>query len=143
MLKVMFLCTGNSCRSQMAEGIAKTYGNGLLEAYSAGLYPSNINSNAIKVMQEIGIDISEQESKFIDSTLVKQMDYIITLCSDAEKSCPATPPEIKRIHWPIDDPAKAVGTKEEILKEFARARNKIKDRIEKFIMEVNYETTAQ
>ena len=136
MLKVMFLCTGNSCRSQMAEGIAKTYGKNLLEAHSAGLYPSSVNSNAIKVMQEIGIDISGRQSKPIDEKLLKQMDYVITLCSDAEKLCPATPPEIKRIHWSVDDPAKTVGTKEEILKEFVSARDKIKDRIEKFLEEI-------
>ncbi len=143
MLKVMFLCTGNSCRSQMAEGIAKTYGEGLLEAYSAGLYPSSINSNAIKVMQEIGIDISGRQSKPINGKLLKQMDYVITLCSDAEKSCPATPPEIRHIHWPVDDPARNIGTKEEILKEFVKARDEIKVKIEKFLEEINNETNAQ
>ena len=137
MLKVMFLCTGNSCRSQMAEGIAKKLGAGLIESFSAGLIPTGINRYAIKVMKKIGIDISGQQSKHINENLLRQMDIIITLCGNAEALCPATPPEIRHIHWPIDDPAKAVGTEKEILKEFERARDEIKDRIEKFLMEVN------
>ncbi len=143
MFKVMFLCTGNSCRSQMAEAIAKKLGAGLIEPFSAGFMPAGINRYAIKVMQKIGIDISGQQSKPINENLLRQMNIIITLCGNAEASCPATPPEIKHIHWPINDPAKVVGTKEEISKEFIRARDEIKDRIEKFLKEINNETNAQ
>ncbi len=143
MFKVMFLCTGNSCRSQMAEAIAKKQAAGLIEPFSAGLIPAGINRYAIKVMQEIGIDISGQQSKPINENLLRQMNIIITLCGDAEASCPSTPPEIKHIHWSINDPAKVIGTKEEILKEFIRVRDEIKDRIEKFLKEINNETNAQ
>ncbi len=143
MFKVMFLCTGNSCRSQMAEAIAKKQAAGLIEPFSAGLIPVGINRYAIKVMQKIGIDISGQQSKPINENLLRQMNIIITLCGDAEASCPSTPPEIKHIHWPINDPAKVIGTKEEILKEFIRVRDEIKDRIEKFLKEINNETNAQ
>ncbi|RME65606.1 MAG: arsenate reductase (thioredoxin) [Nitrospirae bacterium] len=136
MLKVMFLCTGNSCRSQMAEGLARHYGKGIIEPYSAGLMPVGVNPNAIKVMKEIGIDISGQTSDPIDKELLRKMDVIITLCGNAEAACPSTPPEIKRLHWPIDDPVGTVGTEEEVLNAFRRARDEIKERILKFIEEV-------
>ena len=135
MLKVIFLCTGNSCRSQMAEGLARELGKGLLEVYSAGLIPAGVNPYAIKVMKELGIDISGQQSKSIDEKLLSEMDIIITLCGNAEASCPMTPPGIKRLHWPIDDPVGTVGTDEEILKEFRRARDEIRERLEKLLTE--------
>lgn len=136
MKKVMFLCTGNSCRSQMAEGFAGEFGKGLIEAHSAGLIAAGVNARAIKVMKEIGIDISGQKSEEINEDLLRTMDIIITLCGNAEESCPYTPPEIKRIHWPIKDPVGTVGTEEEIMKEFRRARDEIKERMVKFIEEV-------
>jgi arsenate reductase len=136
MLKVMFLCTGNSCRSQMAEGLARHYGKDLIEPYSAGLMPVGVNPNAVKVMKEIGIDISNQTSDPIDEELLRQMDVIITLCVNAEASCPQTPPGIKRLHWPIDDPVRTVGTEEEVLRAFRRARDEIKERLLKFIEDV-------
>ncbi len=136
MIKVMFLCTGNSCRSQMAEGFARELGKGLIEPFSSGLMPSGIvYPRAVAVMKEIGIDISGQKSKAIDEELLKKMDVIITLCGYAEKSCPVTPPEIKRLHWPIDDPFKAIGSEEEITAAFRKTRDEIKDRIIKFIEE--------
>ncbi len=130
MLKIMFLCTGNSCRSQMAEGFAKALGKGLIESYSAGVMPSTIHTKTIQVMKEIGIDISNRTSKGIDENLLNKMDMIITLCSSAEAMCPMTPPKIKRIHWSIDDPKSATGTEEEVLKAFRRARDEIKKKIE-------------
>lgn len=137
MLKIMFLCTGNSCRSQMAEGFARALGKGILEPYSAGLMATRVHPRAIAVMKELGIDISGQESKEIDIDLLNQMmDVIITLCGHAESSCPMTPPHIKRLHWPIDDPVGTIGTEEEIMREFRRARDEIKKRIIKFIEEV-------
>lgn len=133
----MFLCTGNSCRSQIAEGFAREFGKGLNEPFSAGLRPAGfVHPKAIAVMKEINIDISGQKSKAIDEELLKQMDVIITLCGSAEDSCPWTPPEIKRIHWPIDDPVVATGTEEEIMNEFRRARDEIKEKVIKFIEEV-------
>jgi len=134
-LKVMFLCTGNSCRSQMAEGFARHYGKGLIEAYSAGTKPSFVHPMAILVMAEEGIDISSQQSKGIDIALLNQMDVIITLCGDAEESCPMTPPHIKRMHWPVFDPAKLEGSKETVMDGFRKARDKIKELVLGFIEE--------
>ena len=130
MLKVMFLCTGNSCRSQMAEGFAREFGKGLIEPYSAGLIAAGVNARAVAVMKEAGIDISGQKSEEIDGDLLRTMDIVITLCGNAEEACPYTPPEIKRIHWPIKDPVGTIGTEEEIMKEFRRARDEIKKKIE-------------
>jgi Protein-tyrosine-phosphatase len=114
MLKVMFLCTGNSCRSQMAEGFAREYGKGIIEPFSAGLMASRVHPRAIEVMKEIGIDISGQSSKEIDPELLNQMDVVITLCGHAEASCPMTPPHIKRLHWPIDDPVGTVAQRKRL-----------------------------
>ena len=137
MLKVMFLCTGNSCRSQMAEGFARELGKGIIEACSAGLTPTGtVHPRAIAVMKEVGIDISGQKSKEIDTELLNKMDVVITVCGNAEESCPWTPTEIKRIHWPIKDPVGATGTEEEMMNEFRRARDEIRERIVKFIEEV-------
>lgn len=135
LLKVMFLCTANSCRSQMAEGIARDLGKGVIEPYSAGLFAHYIQPKAIQVMREIGIDISDQKSEAIDNKFLKSMDIIITLCGHAEASCPVTPSRIKRIHWPIKDPVGVSGTEEEILNEFRRARDEIKTKIKGFISE--------
>ena len=137
MKKVMFLCTANSCRSQMAEGFAKEFGKGLIEVHSAGLFAAGVHKRAIAVMKEIGIDISEKKSKDIDENLLNRMDIIVTLCGNAEATCPLTPPHIKRIHWPIKDPVGTVGTEEEIMKEFRRARDEIKERVKKLIEEIS------
>ncbi len=134
--KVIFLCTANSCRSQMAEGFAKHLGKGIIEPFSAGLFSFHIIPMAIEVMKEAGIDISGQKSKAIDHKLLNNMDIIITLCTNAETSCPATPPAIKRLHWPIKDPVGARGTKDEVLQDFRRARDEIKEKIENFINEI-------
>ena len=131
--KVLFLCTGNSCRSQMAEGLARELGKGTIEPYSAGLIPVGINPNAITVMNEIGIDISDQKSEAIDDKLLNEKDAILTLCSHADASCPAIPGGIKRFHTPINDPVETVGTEEEVLNEFRRARDETKDKINDLI----------
>jgi len=129
----MFLCTGNSCRSQMAEGLARELGKGVIEPYSAGLIPAGVNPNAITVMKEIGIDISGQKSEAIDENLLMKMDVIMTLCSHADASCPVTPEGIKRFHTPVNDPVGAVGTEEEVLQEFRSARDEIKKKINDLI----------
>ena len=133
MIRVMFLCTGNSCRSQMAEGLARELGKGKNEAYSAGLAPSQVNPYAVRVMQEIGIDISRQTSKAINQDLILKMDVVITLCGHAEVLCPMTPPQVKRLHWPIDDPILATGTENEVLLEFRRARDQIRENLRSFM----------
>jgi arsenate reductase len=133
MMKVMFLCTGNACRSQMAEGFAREFGKGIIEPFSAGVVAAGLHPRAIAVMKEIGIDISSQKSKTIDEKLLQTMDAVITLCGNAEESCPWTPPEIKRIHWPINDPVGTIGREDKIMKEFRRARDEIRAKIEQFI----------
>ncbi len=138
MTKVMFLCTGNTCRSQMAEGFARKLGKGVIEAYSAGLLPAGvIHPKAIAVMKEDGVDISGQKSKAIAPDLLEKMDIIVTLCGNAEASCPMTPPAIRRMHWAIDDPVAAVGTEEEVMKKFREAREEIKGKIRYLINALN------
>src|SRR5512139_108610 len=129
MRKVMFLCTANSCRSQMAEGVAREFGKGVIEVYSAGLMAAGVHPRAISVMKEIGIDISHQKSEEIEETLLRSMDAVITLCSHAERYCPRTPPGVTRIHWPVEDPVGTVGTEERIMYEFRRARDEIREKI--------------
>ncbi len=134
MTNVMFLCTGNTCRSQIAEGFARVLGKDTIEAHSAGLMPAGvIHPRAIAVMKEAGIDITHQKSKEIDPDLLGRMDIIVTLCGNAEASCPMTPPSIKRMHWPIDDPVAAIGTEDEIMNEFRKARDDIRHRLMEFI----------
>ena len=137
MFRIMFLCTGNTCRSQMADGFARELGKGIIEVYSAGVNPAGfIHPKAIAAMKEAGVDISSQESKGIDQDLLIKMDMVITLCGNAEATCPMTPPKIKREHWPIEDPVSASGTEEEVMNEFRKARDEIKLRIENLIKEL-------
>lgn len=138
-IRVMFLCTGNSCRSQMAEGFARALGGEDLEVYSAGLESHGLNPKAMEVMREAGIDISQQTSDEIDMDLLEQMDVAITLCGNAEDRCPVTPSNVKRLHWPFDDPAKATGSPEEVMNEFRRVRDQIRGKIEAFLDELRAE----
>lgn len=129
---IYFLCTGNSCRSQMAEGWAKNYLGAGWEVRSAGIETHGLNPNAVKAMKEVGIDISNHKSKLIDSDYLNQADLVVTLCSDADERCPMTPKQVKREHWGFDDPAKAVGTDEEKWAFFQRVRDEIGERIKRF-----------
>jgi arsenate reductase len=138
-IKIMFLCTGNSCRSQMAEGLARTLGKGVLEPYSAGLMAAGVHPRAIAVMKEIGIDISKQRSKEIDESLLRQMDAVVTLCASAETACPWTPPDLRRFHWPVKDPVATIGSAEEVMRDFRRARDEIRGRIEELIRNLKQE----
>jgi arsenate reductase len=131
--KVLFICTGNSARSQMAEGLLRALGSKDWKARSAGIFPSFVHPLAIRAMEEIGIDISKQTSKSIDRFVKKKFDYIITLCDDAAKSCPHFPGVGKRYHWPFEDPAGAVGTVEERLAVFRKVRDKLKIKIIEFL----------
>ena len=133
MLKVMFLCTGNSCRSQMAEGFARHFGRGRLEVHSAGVLAAGVHPRAIAVMQEAGVDISGQSSKIADQRQLATMVVIITLCDNARDTCPFTPPKVTRLHWPIKDPVGAVGTEEYIMSEFRRARDEIREKVRVFV----------
>lgn len=142
-IKVMFLCTANSCRSQMAEGLARELGDGLVEAHSAGVIAVPVQPKAVQVMREIGIDISRHRSKVMDLGLMSTMDYVITLCEQGAASCPITPAYVKRIHWPVDDPVGAVGTEDEILGEFRRARDEIGMHIVQFLRQIAEQGTAE
>lgn len=132
---IYFICTGNSCRSQMAEGFGKKYLSEEYNVYSAGIEAHGLNPKAVQVMAESGIDISSQTSDVIDPELLRQADFIITLCGDANDRCPMTPPHVKREHWGFDDPAKALGSEEERLAVFRRVRDEIEKRIKYFAQE--------
>jgi len=134
---IYFLCTGNSCRSQMAEGWAKKYLNNEWEVRSAGIEAHGLNPNAVKVMKEVGIDISTQTSDVIDPKILNHADLVVTLCGHAADHCPVTPPQVKRVHWGFDDPAKAEGSDEEKWAFFQRVRDEIGERIQKFAQEGN------
>lgn len=138
--KVLFLCTGNSCRSQMAEGFARALAGDRWEVYSAGTNPVGVNPRAVQVMAEVGIDISGQTSKAVDLEILHAADVVVTLCGDARDSCPVTPPGVRRLHWPLEDPAKATGTEEEILHKFRQVRDEIKKRVEELLAELEGET---
>jgi arsenate reductase (thioredoxin) len=127
-----FLCTGNSCRSQMAEGFGKQILGESFDVYSAGIEAHGLNPKAVKAMNEVGVDISEQTSDLIDKEILNNADYVITLCGDADDNCPVTPPHITRWHWGFDDPARAVGTEEEKWAVFQRVRDEIEKRIQDF-----------
>lgn len=129
---IYFLCTGNSCRSQMAEGWAKKHLGDDWEVRSAGLEAHGLNPKAVKAMDEIGVDISDQQSEEIDVDFLNQVTLAVTLCGDAKDRCPVTPAHVKREHWGFDDPAKAEGTDEEVWQVFQRVRDEIGERIKQF-----------
>lgn len=127
--KLLFLCTGNSCRSQMAEGLLRSYKGDKYESYSAGTNPTMINPKSIQVMSEIGIDISGQKSQDIEEFKHINLDTVVTVCDNAKESCPVLPQNVKVINWSFEDPADAVGGDEEVLNKFREIRNEIKERI--------------
>ncbi|MCT1577838.1 arsenate reductase (thioredoxin) [Oceanobacillus kimchii] len=129
---IYFLCTGNSCRSQMAEGWAKKLLGDEWEVRSAGIEAHGLNPNAVQAMNEVGIDISYHESELIDKEYLDNATLAVTLCGDAADRCPMTPPHVRREHWGFDDPAKAEGTDEEKWAVFQRVRDEIGERIKRF-----------
>jgi arsenate reductase len=132
-VKVLILCTGNSARSQMAEGLLRQSGGSKYEVYSAGIEPSLVKPEAIAVMQEIGIDISGHRSKSVDEFLGQEFDYVITVCDNAKEHCPIFPGKAKRIHWSFDDPSTAEGDEATRLAVFARVRDEIREKLNDFI----------
>ena len=129
-IKVLFLCTGNSCRSQIAEGWARHLKGNILDVYSAGIRPIGVSSRAIKVMAEAGVDISSQISQRFDEFSEIDFDYIITLCDNAAENCPVFTGQAKVFHKPFEDPYFASGSEEEILETFRKVRNEIRGFIE-------------
>ncbi len=128
-LRLLVLCTGNSCRSQMAEGFLKSFDPNL-EAYSAGTKPAErVHPKAIRVMQEIGVDIGRNVPKSVDQFIRQSFDYVITVCDDARESCPLFAGQVKhRLHLGFSDPAQATGTEEEVLAVFRKVRDEIKSK---------------
>jgi len=131
--RVLFLCTGNSCRSQMAEGWANHLGAEWLEARSAGIEAHGKNPRAIAVMREAGVDILHQESTRVTPEMLAWADLVITVCGHADEHCPILPPGIQKKHWPLEDPAKATGTEDEVMAKFRATRDEIKSRVEGMI----------
>src|SRR3712207_3904738 len=128
--KVLFLCTHNSARSQMAEGLLKHLAGDRFEAMSAGTEATHVRPLAIRAMEEIGIDISGQESKTLDRYLQEPFDHVITVCDDANEACPFFPGAANRLHWSFEDPSRAEGSEEERLVVFRSVRDRIRERIE-------------
>ncbi len=156
-MRVLFLCTGNSCRSQMAEGFARALDRGGVggsgdsgagggvaaggvaaggdgrnthwEVASAGLEPAGLNPRAVQVMAEVGVDISGHTSKLLDPAILPDLDLVVTLCGDADEHCPVLPPGVRKVHWPLPDPARAKGTEDEVLAVFRRVRDDIAARV--------------
>jgi arsenate reductase (thioredoxin) len=129
MIKILFLCTGNSCRSQMAEGWARQLKRDQIEPYSAGIETHGLNRDAVQVMAEAGVDISGQRSKHVDELRNIQFDYVITVCDNAQASCPVFPGEAKVVHLPFDDPPRLAAearTEDERLAHYRRVRDEIK-----------------
>jgi arsenate reductase len=128
--RVLFLCTHNSARSQMAEGLLRDLGGDRFEAMSAGTEATHVRPLAIRAMEEIGVDISHQESKTLDRYLGEPFDHVITVCDEANEACPYFPGAQSRLHWSFEDPSRAEGSEEERLAVFGRVRDGIRDRLQ-------------
>jgi arsenate reductase (thioredoxin) len=135
MFKVLFLCTENACRSQMAEGLINHDLKGEVQAFSAGVRATRVNPRAIQVMAELGLDISRQRSKSMDEYMEDRFDLAITLCDQAQKQCPMFPGAARLIHMGFPDPAKATGTEAEIMGEFRKVRDAIRQQMVSFLRE--------
>ena len=135
--KVLFLCTGNSARSQMAEGFLRHFAGDKFEAFSAGVKPTQINPLAIKVMAEVGIDVSKHRSKSALEFIGQKFDYVITVCDNAKQTCPVFPGKYEKAHWSLEDPAVAQGSEEQKLVVFRRLRDQIKQNIADWMKSVD------
>ena len=133
MKNILVLCTGNSCRSQIAEGYLRHFAGEKAEIYSAGIETHGVNPRAISIMKEDGIDISKHTSNNIDEYLDIDFDFVITVCDNAKEHCPIFPTKAKKFHYNFPDPAKSKGTEEEVLEEFRQVRQMIKDYSQQFV----------
>ncbi|SPE28622.1 Protein ArsC [Candidatus Sulfopaludibacter sp. SbA3] len=131
--KILIVCTGNSARSQMAEGLLRHEGEDRFEVFSAGTKPGFVRPEAIRVMEEIGIDISRHRSKSVDEFIGQPLDFVITVCNSAKETCPVFPGDVKRLHWPFDDPAAVEGSDEVRKGAFRKIRDQIHGRIMVFL----------
>ncbi len=142
-ITVLFLCTGNSCRSQMAEGWAKNLKSDVIEAYSAGVRPIPVSDRAIEVMADAGVDISDQFSKNLGSLAEIDFDYVITLCDNANQQCPTLPGKALHIHQPFEDPYFASGTDQQVTATFKRVRDQIKAFVDKMPQNLQHENPQE
>ncbi len=132
-ISVLILCTGNSARSQIAEGLLRDLAGDRVEVASAGVAPTHVRPEAIEAMKEIGIDISNHRSKSIDDLITQAFDYVITVCDNANQHCPTFPGANRRIHWSIKDPAAVAGDDKTRLEAFRQARDELRERLRKFV----------
>ena len=132
-LRVLFLCTHNSARSQMAEGMVRAWGGAAVEAHSAGTVATAVRPQAVAVMDELGIDLRSHASKHLDRYLAEPFDWVVTVCDDAREACPTFPGARQRAHWSFEDPSAASGTDEERLAVFRRVRDEISEQIREFL----------
>lgn len=135
-MNLLFLCTGNSCRSQMAEGWARALGGDGLGVGSAGIEAHGKNPRAIAIMAEAGVDISEQESTVVDDAMLAGADVVVTVCGHADEMCPALPAGVHKVHWPLTDPARATGSEEEIMAAFRATRDEVERRVRGLLAEL-------
>ena len=131
--RVLILCTGNSARSQMAEGLLRELGGGRFEVFSAGTRPSRVRREAVEAMREVGVGIGGQRSKSVDEFAGREFDYVITVCDNAREECPVFPGSVERVHWSFDDPAAVEGEWQERLKVFRRVRDEIGARLREWV----------
>ena len=138
-IRVLFLCTGNSCRSQMAEGWLRALGGDAFHVESAGIEAHGKNPRAIAAMEEAGVDISAQESTVVTPRMLENADVLVTVCGHADEHCPAAPAATRKIHWPLSDPAKAHGTEAEIMAAFRATRDEVAHRVRGLIEQLTKE----
>ncbi len=141
-MNLLFLCTGNSCRSQMAEGWTRLLGGEGLSVQSAGIEAHGKNPRAIAVMQEAGVDIAAQESTKLTEAMLAAADYLVTVCGHADEHCPLVPAQLRKEHWPLTDPAKAVGTETEIMQSFRASRDDIRRRVADLVQRLHAEQST-
>ena len=141
-MNLLFLCTGNSCRSQMAEGWARALGGNGLNVQSAGIESHGKNPRAIAVMAEAGVDIAGQASTRLTDAMLEWADYVVTVCGHADEHCPALPPGTRKEHWPLEDPAKATGGEEDVMRVFRATRDDIRRRVEDLLARLEREAGA-
>jgi len=143
MINVLFVCTGNSCRSQMAEGWLRALGGGRYGADSAGIEAHGQNVRAIAVMAEAGVDISTQTSKLLTDRHLQWADRVVTVCGHADETCPMLPPGTRKEHWPLEDPARAEGDEQAILAVFRRTRDEIRRRVADLVARLDAEAQRE
>ena len=134
--RILYLCTGNSCRSQMAEGWTRKLGGNGFVAESAGIEAHGKNPRAIAVMAEAGVDISGQESTVVNDAMLRRADVVVTVCGHADEVCPALPPGVRKIHWPLADPARATGSEDQIMAAFRATRDEVERRVRGLLTEL-------